>query len=265
MAGFTLNCRQTSLLADIVSACWMSSEDAVPWPVLSQVQALLRADLIIFTGFDTLLPQVWLDQRIKPAGEMVYLSETAAEARANPFWINYWRGPCSYPDRTGDLDSVTTLSDFLPIADVRAGAAGPGLDCEREIIACLPGYSAGSHLRLLCARQRGRDFTDLDRFFLVLLRPHLERAFWTGTKVRAAPPRLSRRQLEILRMVQAGLTNQQIARRVKLAEGTVRTHLNRIYARLGVTSRTAAVDKVFAFRESWPTSGPEPGSTGRSG
>jgi len=47
--------------------------------------------------------------------------------------------------------------------------------------------------------------------------------------------------------VSEGWTNQQIARRMGLAEDTVRTHLNNIYARLGVRSRTEAVTQVFGL------------------
>ena len=56
---------------------------------------------------------------------------------------------------------------------------------------------------------------------------------------------LTPRQYSLLRRVSEGWTNQQIARRMGLAEGTVRTHLNNIYARLGVRSRTEAVTRGF--------------------
>jgi len=45
--------------------------------------------------------------------------------------------------------------------------------------------------------------------------------------------------------VAAGHTNIQIARRLGLSEGTVRTHLENIYGRLHVSSRTAAVNRAF--------------------
>jgi DNA-binding CsgD family transcriptional regulator len=48
--------------------------------------------------------------------------------------------------------------------------------------------------------------------------------------------------------VSAGHTNAQIARRLGISEGTVRTHLENIYGRLGVSSRTAAVTRAFADR-----------------
>jgi DNA-binding NarL/FixJ family response regulator len=45
--------------------------------------------------------------------------------------------------------------------------------------------------------------------------------------------------------VAAGHDNTAIARRLALSPGTVRNHLENVYARLGVTSRTAAVALVF--------------------
>jgi DNA-binding NarL/FixJ family response regulator len=48
-----------------------------------------------------------------------------------------------------------------------------------------------------------------------------------------------------MRLVAAGLTNAQIARQLGVAEGTVRIHLGNVYERLKVSSRTAAVARVF--------------------
>lgn len=50
---------------------------------------------------------------------------------------------------------------------------------------------------------------------------------------------------------------RQIARRMSVAEGTVRKHLENIFERLQVTSRTAAVGSVFGHVAS-STSGPFP-------
>jgi DNA-binding CsgD family transcriptional regulator len=54
-------------------------------------------------------------------------------------------------------------------------------------------------------------------------------------------PRLTPRQKELLRLVAAGHTNTQIARRLGITEGTVGTHLENIYKRLQVSSRIVAV------------------------
>ncbi len=61
-------------------------------------------------------------------------------------------------------------------------------------------------------------------------------------QVRApAPPALSARETEVLRLVAAGLTNADIGRRLFISEATVKTHLLRAFNKLDVTDRTAAV------------------------
>jgi DNA-binding NarL/FixJ family response regulator len=62
-------------------------------------------------------------------------------------------------------------------------------------------------------------------------------------------PQLTPRQWELLRQVAGGHTNAQIARRLGVAEGTVRIHLQNIYGRLQVSSRTAAVTRAFPDRD----------------
>jgi ATP/maltotriose-dependent transcriptional regulator MalT len=57
---------------------------------------------------------------------------------------------------------------------------------------------------------------------------------------------LSRRELEVLRLVAAGKTNREIASTLVVSEHTVARHLQNIFAKLDVTSRTAAT--AFAFQ-----------------
>ena len=59
-------------------------------------------------------------------------------------------------------------------------------------------------------------------------------------------PRLTAREREILDLVAEGMTNAEIAERLWVSPGTVRRHLENIYAKLGVHTRTAA---VALFRE----------------
>ena len=54
-------------------------------------------------------------------------------------------------------------------------------------------------------------------------------------------PRLTDREREILDLVARGKTNAEIAEAIWIAPGTVRKHLENIYEKLGVHSRTAAV------------------------
>jgi DNA-binding CsgD family transcriptional regulator len=51
---------------------------------------------------------------------------------------------------------------------------------------------------------------------------------------------LTKREIEVLRYISQGKTNKEIASKLFISEHTVRTHLNRIYKKLGVDSRVEA-------------------------
>jgi len=61
------------------------------------------------------------------------------------------------------------------------------------------------------------------------------------------PPKeaLSAREAEVLAQVARGLTNAEIGRVLYISEATVKTHLGRACAKLGVSGRTAAVTKAM--------------------
>jgi DNA-binding NarL/FixJ family response regulator len=52
---------------------------------------------------------------------------------------------------------------------------------------------------------------------------------------------LSARESEVMDLIASGLSNGEIARELFLSEKTVKNHVNRIYAKLGVSSRGAAI------------------------
>jgi DNA-binding NarL/FixJ family response regulator len=56
---------------------------------------------------------------------------------------------------------------------------------------------------------------------------------------------LSGREREVLTLIGRGKTNAEIAAELVLGEGTVKTHINHLFAKLGLRDRAAAV--VFAF------------------
>jgi DNA-binding CsgD family transcriptional regulator len=57
----------------------------------------------------------------------------------------------------------------------------------------------------------------------------------------AGPQGLSAREAEVMSLIADGQTNGEIAARLFLAEKTVKNHVRRIYAKLGVGSRPAAI------------------------
>jgi DNA-binding NarL/FixJ family response regulator len=57
---------------------------------------------------------------------------------------------------------------------------------------------------------------------------------------------LSPREVEVLGLVARGLSNAEIGRQLSIGEATVKTHLLRSFAKLGVSDRTAAVTSAIA-------------------
>lgn len=57
----------------------------------------------------------------------------------------------------------------------------------------------------------------------------------------AAREPLTTRETELLRRLSRGLSNQEIASQMSITVGTVKGHLHRIFRKLNVRNRTAAV------------------------
>ncbi|WP_239152399.1 helix-turn-helix transcriptional regulator [Virgisporangium aliadipatigenens] len=225
-------------------------QEPMPWSVLIGLRDLIRCDAVTFILLDSQHCAIPFGQEIGFQPDCPVDDPAAFNAA---FWCNYWSSPaCAYPDTTGDLRTVTTASDFLSDRQLRSSA----MYCEylrffggfREMMLCLPSRT-GRTLRLLFWRGRGADFSERDRSLLTLLRPHLHRAHTERMRALMPSPALSVRQKELMELVAEGFTNGQIARRLSISEATVRKHLEHVFARLEVTSRTAAVTK---FRSDVP-------------
>jgi LuxR family maltose regulon positive regulatory protein len=58
---------------------------------------------------------------------------------------------------------------------------------------------------------------------------------------------LSQREMEVLQLIEQGLSNRQIAQELVISLATVKSHTGHIYSKLGVSSRTQAVGKARAL------------------
>jgi DNA-binding CsgD family transcriptional regulator len=245
----TASDRDLRTLAAIVSADRpdLPAHQGLPPSLLQDLLQQVRCDVVAFAGFDSERQETWYTQIIRGSG-------TAAVVERDPVhWQHYWNCElCSYPDRTGDQRSIVAIGDFYSTRQWhsigRCGIYQP-MGFDHALMMTLPtgpGPAAGPGrtLRLFFFRGRGADFSDRDRAQLTLLRPHLHEAHLDAERRRNPGPRLTARQQELLRLVAAGNTNSQIARRLFISEGTVRTHLENIYRKLNVSSRAAAVTRA---------------------
>jgi serine/threonine protein kinase/DNA-binding CsgD family transcriptional regulator len=65
----------------------------------------------------------------------------------------------------------------------------------------------------------------------------------------AKPIDLTPRELEVIRLVAEGLSNKEIGQSLSISPRTVNFHLDNLFAKLGVRSRTEAA--IFALRQGW--------------
>jgi DNA-binding CsgD family transcriptional regulator len=226
-----------------------AGEGLLPPSLISDLMGQIRCDAISVEHYDTRQQvHTWLQGSDAD-------DDAGFHDFAQVFWTHYWGClACSHPVRTGDLRSIVKTSDFYSMRQWHS--TGMYIDCirpqgiEHHLMLALPELpepAAGPerYLRLVFHRSPGPDFSERDRALLVLLRPHLQQAYLEAERRRHPVPRLTPRQNDLLRLLAAGHTNTQIARRLGISEGTVRTHLENIYERLGVSSRTAAVSRAF--------------------
>ena len=228
-------------------------QDGLPLSLLAELMGQIRCDEISFEHFDSARLETWFVQYL-PGGSDAVVEEDWDALH----WQHYWScQPCSYPDRTGDLRSIVKPTDFYSSRQWHS----TGMYCdmyrpqgyEHDLMLTLPSAPSpvsgpGRTVRLFLFRGPGADFSECDRALLVLLRPHLHQAYLDAERRRHPVPQLTARHWDLLRLLAVGHTNAQIARGLGISEGTVRTHLENLYGRLNVSSRTAAVTRAFPDR-----------------
>lgn len=101
---------------------------------------------------------------------------------------------------------------------------------------------------------RGRNLDDRDRQCLEAIRPHLDDLCRLARKaegsrfawgVPSGGACLTSREREVLQWLAAGKTDRDIACILGISPRTVQKHLQRMYEKLGVETRTAAVTRVL--------------------
>lgn len=145
-------------------------------------------------------------------------------------------------------DSATLLQLGLDIdPGTRVVVFGLSSERESEIVACAEAGVAGLHLRtesfehllsLIHNAGNGGAQCSPEVSAILLRRVY---AFAAQANPDASTEVLTPREIEILELIEQGLTNQQIASRLSLTVNTVKNHVHNLLGKLGVASRTEAV------------------------
>jgi DNA-binding CsgD family transcriptional regulator len=125
-----------------------------------------------------------------------------------------------------------------------------------QMLAWGGGLGAGAVLLAWADYQRMARTHAGDIALLLVAALFLGVGLWLGLSVARRPERpagnpaavaslgLTPREVEVLKLLAAGQANKEIARAMGVSPNTVKTHLARLYEKLGVTSRTAAISSA---------------------
>lgn len=218
--------------------------------VLTTITDLVPSELTTYNELDLRTSKNVWEWEPTPSNFAALTEAFAAHMDENPC-VAYFR-------RTGD-GRATRISDFLTRRELHGLGyyseylSRVGLEHRMSVV--LP-KDPGSVVALALGRS-GTDFSERDRLVLDLLRPHLVQAHENAV-VLARPNRgaslskasfarlgLTEREAEILLGAARGQNNHQIAASLYVSPFTVKTHLQRIYRKLGVGSRTEALARML--------------------
>jgi DNA-binding CsgD family transcriptional regulator len=146
------------------------------------------------------------------------------------------------------------ISDLVPMERFRGSALFD--EYYRPIgidhVMALPVHVDRSLLVSFVFNRSKQPFAARERARLEAIRPHLGNLYRLTQAIEdthpsqwAPPPRLTAREQEVLRWLAAGKTDRDIADILAISPRTVHKHLQRIYEKLGVETRTAAVVRAM--------------------
>ncbi|HYO20526.1 MAG TPA: LuxR C-terminal-related transcriptional regulator [Dermatophilaceae bacterium] len=249
MSGSSLSERDLRALLDVVAPEAVASPGLeMPDQVLLGLAELIPCKSMDFCVMDPHRAEVHAEQYLclqATPGQAPESDEQFWQEADVLFWEGYW--DCAACSRRSVGTAVTTRQDFH---SEREYAKHPMADYYRRcgvwhdlVVRLPPRGRVERHLALFRVAS-DLPFSERDRLVLTLLQPHLIDIRDQIEADRRTVPVLTPRQLELLRRVAVGDTNRQVGRDLGLSEGTVRKHMEDIYARLEVHSRTEALTKV---------------------
>ncbi len=237
--------RDAAALLEIVST-GASENGTEPFPstVLSGLARLIPSD--VFVGYE----EADFGGGFRVVEEVDVVGEDGpakAESLADVFREYGWQNPlhgCAH----GQNERVLRLSDHLTQRQRRAlefdALVWRPFGIRDALRLWLP--AEGTRVRAIYLERGGQNYTRRDVTLLSLLRPHLLRMRkHVDFRRRGSSHRgLTRREAEVLGWIAHGKQNAEIGRLLFISPHTVRKHVENIFEKLDVRTRTAAVAAV---------------------
>jgi DNA-binding CsgD family transcriptional regulator len=240
-------------LLNVFERCQPAADDDIFYAdVLTGLRELIPCDDISFQLMDV------AEQRLR----LLYVSDDGVHRKESVgmedeflqvFWREFWEEDgCAGPLLTGDYSTVIHQAEQWSArgyADTPLGSQFAALGVKDEVLVPMTPLGGTDRRLLLFRGADSPDFSEREKAMLALARPHVAELHTRRDRELRGDPNLTPRQWEVLRRVATGASNTQIARALGLSEATVRKHLENVFVRLGVQSRTEAVARVQAFMD----------------
>lgn len=144
--------------------------------------------------------------------------------------------------RLGDgIDGVETTAALRAQSPAPAVIILTTFDRDVEILRAIEAGAAGYLLKDVTPATIVSSLKEAARGGMVLAPEMTKRVV---DSMRQAKPRLTERELEVLKLLGTGASNREIARELFVTEATVKTHLVHLFTKLGVESRAKAVTQA---------------------
>jgi DNA-binding CsgD family transcriptional regulator len=228
-------------------AATFEGPDAFPLGMLAALRDIVPCDFVQYSELDRVA--------LRPIARAEYPHYDGPLPERGYWDVRDEYPTCTYQDKTLDFAAIK-LSDFVTRRELERQSIYAHFfrvqSIEHQMVV---GLDAPLHHTkvFLFDRDGQRDFVERDRAILNVLRPHLARIYDAcrrRERLLREPEEsrfaelLTSREREVMELVRGGKTNGEVAAALWISAGTVRRHLENVYAKLGVHTRTAALARL---------------------
>ena len=218
----------------------------IPWTLLTVLDRLIPS---VEVGF------IEMDYRRRPFVSTQFLEHTVetfegeVDAREEPWWSMAAAATTAATPRLSPPGRIQRWTAELSRADLRSWPL-----CQQDwrevgdLLSVDFPAPPGCTRRLLLWREGTDRFSSRDEIVVQLLRPHLFEVDRLARRRREGSPILTAREWQVLELVAQGASNAEVAAALVTSVATVRKHMEHIFDRSGVRTRSAAVAKLMPVR-----------------